>query len=159
MIKCSTNIRTEIFFANEINKAGFYHNFHRLLIYMGEDEGNSFGFADLCEILQCIQCGTVKGRHASHTKNEAGCKVFHYDMFNGICGTEEQRTGNLLDTDLKGKTAEVFIHIRSIIIHISPTVYMSFFTHPFNEKQAGKHHADLDRNNEIKYDREDKCCK
>lgn len=41
MIKCSTNIRTEIFFANEINKAGFYHNFHRLLIYMGEDEGNS----------------------------------------------------------------------------------------------------------------------
>ena len=80
-------------------------------------------------------------------------------MFNGICGTEEQRTGNLIDTDLKGKTAEVFIHIRSIIIHISPTVYMSFFTHPFNEKQAGKHHADLDRNNEIKYDREDKCCK
>ena len=61
MIKCSTNIRTEIFFANEINKAGFYHNFYRLLIYMGEDEGNSFGFADLGEILQCIQCGTVKG--------------------------------------------------------------------------------------------------
>ena len=119
MIKCSTNIRTEIFFANEINKAGFYHNFHRLLIYMGEDEGNSFGFADLCEILQCIQCGTVKGRHASHTKNEAGCKVFHYDMFNGICSTEEQRTGNLIDTDLKGKTAEVFIHIRSIIIQLS----------------------------------------
>ena len=80
-------------------------------------------------------------------------------MFNSICGTEEQRTGNLIDTDLKGKSAEVFIHIRSIIIHIGPTVHMSFFTHPFNEKQAGKHHAYFDRDNEIKYDRQNKCCK
>ena len=51
----------------------------------------------------------------------------------------------------------MFIDIRSVIVCVHPAVSMGFFAHTFDEKQTGKHHTDLDSNNQIKDNCQYKC--
>ena len=74
---------------------------HGLFIDVGEYKCNSFALAGFYQILKCIHGSTVKCRDASHTENQTAGKVFDNDMFNGISGTKEQWSGDLVNTDLQ----------------------------------------------------------
>ena len=55
-----------------------------------------------------------------------------------ICSTKEQWPGDLIDTDLQWKLLQMCIHIRCIIVHVSPAIDMRFLTHTLDEEKACK---------------------
>ena len=69
---------------------------------MREYKSDSFAFADLYQVLECIHGSAVQSRNTAHTKNQTLGKIFDDDMLNGICGTKEQWSGDLVNTDLSG---------------------------------------------------------
>ena len=85
--------------------------------------------------------------------------LFDNDVLDRICSTKEQWPGDFIDTDLQWKLLQMCIHIRCIIVHVSPAIDMRFLTHTLDEEKTCKHHADLDRNHKIEQDRENESCK
>ena len=83
---------------------------HRLLIHMRKDWCDAFRFTVFHKILKGIHSGTVKCRNTSHTKHQTFGKIFHYNVFNRIGCSKEQRSGNLIDADLFRKFLHMIIN-------------------------------------------------
>ena len=89
MVKGFLNIPAEVFSSHEIHKSGFLHGAHRLLVDMGQDQGDSVLFAALVEGCHGVHRCAVRRWNRSHTKDQASCDFVHLDLVDAVSRAEE----------------------------------------------------------------------
>ena len=89
MVKGFLNIPAEIFSSHEIHESGFLHCAHRLLVDMGQDQGDSVLFAALIEGCHGVHGCAVGCRNRTHAQDQASCAFPHCDLVDAVSRAEE----------------------------------------------------------------------
>ena len=94
---------TEIFFTDKFYKAALLHRVHGLLVDMREHKLDPGFFAPSMEFFKGVHSGSVKCRNTAHPQDYDFCALAEIDGSNLVSCTEEERTGNLIYTDMLGQ--------------------------------------------------------
>ena len=123
---------------------------------MGENQLNALFLAVLVELFEVMHGGRVDGADTSHTKDETAALFVEGDFQNLIRSAEKERTTDFINGNVIGHNAQGETFSIVVFIHIFPPFHFCNVAHTFHKQNRSEQDADLDGNDKIEYDRQDK---
>ena len=90
----------EMILADSVIKSAALHNSQRLLINMGENQLNIFGFAALIEGFKGIHCSGIYSGHCTHTQDKHMGELLELDIQDLVGSAEEHGAADLVHADV-----------------------------------------------------------
>ena len=147
---------TEVVGTDFFDKAVFFHDTPGLFVDMGENQLNALFLTVLVELFKVMHGGRVNGADTSHTKNETAALFVEGDFQNLIRSAEKEGTTDFINCNViwynaQGKAVRIVV-----LIDIFPAFYFCNVAHTFHKQNRSEQDADLDGNDKIEYDRQNK---